>query len=306
MTTKQEIPSESKQQVINELKNTRKNIILTSSAFGIAESYLYEYKEQCGASKIVTVTELSEIHSQKKVLDETDLLFYIESILALNLCEQLLQRGMQEDSLQYMKTQLQQNCNKFKFSMGRICNKNYHKGIYLDPILNTIEGKYEWEWLIANFDRPIANAKTIQKSIYQYIQEGPPRVILSAYDRQLNETDHYDIFQVLNLSNQKSYEQLQKEAMMMLYHLYPILWGHHEVIERVLNRLELQQRYTKGEYSYEAFMTGLQKFYEAYHCIEASGCFISEEEFFVAIQDYIHHYTGEISQDQKKKSKLYI
>ncbi len=306
MTTKQEIPSESKQQVINELKNTRKNIILTSSVSGVAEAYLYEYKKQCGKNKIVTITEVHEIHSQKRLLDELDLSFYIESSLALNLCKQLLQKEEQEESLRYMKIDLQRRCEQFRFSMENSYNKNYYKGIYLNPILNSIKEKFEWEWLIANFDRPISNVDKIQKCMYQYMnskETRPSRVIVSAYDRDLAKNDSHGNFQVINLTHQKNYQQLKEEAIMMLYHLYPILWRHHNMIENTLNRFELQQSYATGEYTYKEFVTGLRRFYEAYHCIEASGCFISEDEFLGVIQDYIRNSKNN---EQKKKSKLYI
>lgn len=92
MTTPQEISLKSKQQVVEELKTIKGNIILTSSVSGVAEAYLYEYKKQWDVNKIITVTEINEIHSQKSLLDESDLLFYIEISLALNLCNQLLQR----------------------------------------------------------------------------------------------------------------------------------------------------------------------------------------------------------------------
>ncbi len=308
MTTTQVIPSESKQQVVEGLKTIKGNIILTSSASGVAEAYLYEYKKQCDVNKIVTVTEVNEIHSQKNLLDESDLLFYIEISLSLNLCNQLLQREKQEKALQCMKADLQRKCEQFKFSMERAYNKNYHMGIYLNPILDYIKGKYDWEWLIANFDRLISNADKIQRCMYQYIKPtsivtGPSRVILSAYDRDLFKNDSYGNFQVINLTRQTNYQQLKEEAMMILYHLYPILWRHHNMIERVLGRVELEQSYIDGKFSYETFITGLHSFYEAYHCIEASGCFISEDEFLSVIQDYI---SNSKDNEQKKKSKLYI
>lgn len=301
MTSKQEIPSESKQQVVEELKNKKQDIILTSSVSGIAESYLYEYKKQIDMNKIVTLTEVHEVHSQKEVLNETDLSFYIESSLALNLCKQLLQKGNQDALLLSMKTQLHQNCEHFKYSMERICS-DYHNGMYLNLVLNKFLEKYEWEWLIANFDKPIANAEKIQKCMYQYMDR-PTRAIVSAHDKNLAQNNSYGKFRVMNLTYQKSYQHLKEEAMMILYHLYPILWRHHDMIEKVLNRFELEQSYLTGEYSYEAFMTGLRKFYEAYHCIESSGCFISENEFLLVIQDYI---IDSKNMEQKKKSKLYI
>lgn len=305
MKTTQEIPSESIQQTLDSLKNQKNNIILTNTVFGIAEAYLYEYKKQCDENKIVTITEVHEIHSQKRLLDELDLSFYIESSLALNLCEQLMRRNVQIEELGIIRTKMQSNCERFQVSMEKDYKSNYQKGIYLNPILDYIKGKYEWEWVIANFDKPIQNADRIQKCMDQYIrlEKGPSRVILSAYDRDLIEKTSYKNFHVMNLCNEINYQRLKEEAIMMLHYLYPILWRHHEVIERILNRPELQQSYMAGEYTYEAFMNGLRNFYNAYHCVESSGCFISEDEFCSIIQDYI---SNSKNNKQKKKSKLYI
>lgn len=308
MTTKQEIPSESIQQIIDILQKQKNNIILTNSVFGVAEAYLYEYKKQSDVNKIVTITEVHEIHSQKRLLDELDLSFYIESSLALNLCEQLMRRNVQIEELEIIRAKMQNNCERFQVGMEKDYKSNYQKGIYLNPILDYIKGKYDWEWLIANVDKPIQNADRIQKCMNQYIrlEKGPSRVILSAYDRDLIEKKFYKNFHVLNLEDKINYQRLKEEAIAMLYYLYPILWRHHSIIEKVLNHIELQEAYTMGEYTYEVFMNGLRKFYNAYHCVESSGCFISEDEFLSIIKDYINNEIHMNTLEQKKKSKLYI
>lgn len=260
--------SKSTQQVLNELKNKNGDLILTGSPSGVAESYLYSYKKQCNKEKIVTITEVYEVQSQKGILNEMDYLFYIESSLVLNLCEQLLKRNIEEETLRMTRSQMQKNCERFQVGMQRNYKSKYQKGIYLEPILNYIQNKYEWEWLIANFDRPIANADLIQTCMYEFTKDGPSKTIISAYDSSLEQKKEHNSFHIINLSGQKSYQRLKEEAMLILYHLYPILWSHHQTIYRVLSNSELQQCYSNGEYSYEVFINGLRRFYEAYHCID--------------------------------------
>ncbi len=301
--------TQSVQQVLNELKNKKENMILTSSAFGVAEAYLYAYKKQCNLDhKIVTITEIYEVNTQKKGLDELDLSFYIESSLALNLSEQLLKRNLKDETLRIIRTKMQRNCERFQVGMERDYKTKYQQGMYLNPILDYIKSNFEWEWLIANFDRPIVEASKIQSCIHQYVNglRGPSRMIVSAYDPKVIGEESYGSFQIMNLSSKKEYQQLLQEAMLMLYHLYPILWRHHQMIYRVLNHPIFQQSYINGEYTYDNFMRGLRKFYDAHHCIDASGCFISDEEYLCIIQDYIKNSISENIEEQKKKSKLYI
>lgn len=312
MKIKQEIPSESRQQVISELKNTKENIILTSPIFEIPEAYMNAYKKQCDSSTIITLTEMGEVRTQIGIYDKIDLQIYIELSLAIDLCDQLSKKEMNNEELERMKMNLKGKLVNFLMGIDRNCRNTYYECRFLNPIFNYFwDEKYNWEWLIMNYDKPISDAKEMQEYMYQFMAQFKrelSRTILSAYDDCLKEKDNYHGFKVIHFLETINYEQIKQEVFMILHYLYPDLRRHIKIIERTLNSSELQQLYIENGYTPSVFIKGIQMFFEAYHCIDSVACFISFEEHLSVIQDYINKCSEEnkMVELKKKKSKLYI
>lgn len=312
MKTQNEIPTESRQQVISKLKNIKENIILTSPIFGVPEAYLNAYKKQSTSSTIRILTEMHEIRTQIGIRNQIDLQFYIELSLAIALCEQLIIKESGNEKLESMRIHLKTKMDQFLVGMEHDNRDTYYKGCILKPIITYLKDKeYKWEWIVMNYDKPILEAKAIQECMYQFMiqfEEGPSHIIISAYDDCLKGQEAYHGFRVINFPETINYEQLRQEACMILHYLYPNLQRHRNIIERVLNSTELQQLYIKKEYTPTIFMKGIREFYYAYYSIDSIACFISFEEHLSAIQDYMNRCAkaSELMQSEKKKSKLYI
>lgn len=298
--TKQEIPLESRQQVVEELKKIKSNIILTSPILGIPESYLYTYKETC-PNEFITLTEMQEIHAQTIIQDAQDLSFYFETRLALDLCKQLLQRNIENSKLRVSKDILEQNCTDFLVSMDKSYQKDYQIGQILESFLKQIDNK--WEWLILDFDKPIKNASEIQKCMHQFMHLGPSKVILSAHDPALESKKKHHGFHIVQISKAIQYEQIQQEAINILHHVYGN-WKHLYTIKKAIEHSFLKEVYEENNCQPEDFMAGIKEFYEAYQNIDAIDCQMEETELIFYIRDYILNHINK--KNQKKKSKLYI
>ena len=308
MTTNNEIPSESRQQVIDQLKNTKNNIILTSNIFGLPEAYLQEYKKQSSPSKLITLTEVHEIHQQ--ILPKFS--SYVESSLTLDLCKQLLERGFDSERLEQIYKIVKQNQTAAIMGNRQVKEKRYQTSTLLQEILDMICGSYEWEWMVLNYDKPMVNAELIQKTMYYYMSHdgqiyGSSRVIMSAYDKELQGKHKWkDEFDIILLPDSISYEQIQQECMLVLHNLYPKLQKYEEKIARILKCLELRNVYEQNNMNASIFMDGMRKFYDAYSCFCANGYLMTDTEMIVYIQEYTQRALEDRNQDDIKKPKLYI
>lgn len=306
MTTNNEIPSESEQQVIDQLKNTKENIILTSSIFGLPEAYLKEYMKQSSANTIITITEMKEMHPQLM----WQFTSYMESVLVLDFCRQLQDRKMKITQLKKIEKNILHN--QTAFMMGKQPAGHKKNQELLDGIFEIVENLYDWEWIILNYDKPMLNSEIIQKGMYDnmtsgQMKHGPMRVLLSAYDEQLkNVTTWNDQFQVITIPEKITYEQVYNEALTILYNLYPKLYAYKDKIKHALTCLELKKIFDQENLSASIFMEGIRKFYEAYSCICTSGCLLTDIEIIVLIQDYIERVMNEQKHIKIKKPKLYI
>lgn len=285
---------------------------MTSPILGIPEAYINAYKEQSNSNKIMVLTEIHEIRTQIGIRDKIDLQIYIELSLAIALCEQILKKELSNERLEKMKIALKRELSNFLVGMDHSYRSTYYEGCFLKSVFtNFIHEKYEWEWLIMNYDKPISDAKEMQECMYQVMtqmKEKPSRTILSAYDDCLKEQENYHGFRVIQFSETINYEQIKQEAFMILHYLYPNLKRHIKIIERTLNSSELQQLYINNGYTPSVFIKGIQMFFEAYHCIDSVACFISFEDHLSVIQDYINKCSEEnkMVELKKKKSQLYI
>lgn len=308
MRTENEIPSESRQQVISKLKSIKENVILTSPFYGVPEAYINAYKQQENQNKLMVLMEMHEIRTQIWIRDKIDLQIYMELSLAVSLCEQLQEKDLNNEQSKELLRILKRELSSFLVGMDHSYRDTYYEGCFLNPVFALIQNQYEWNWLITNYDKPISDAEELQKCMYQFMTQmtkKPSHIILSAYDDCLKHQESYHEFKVIHLSEIVNYEQLKQEACMILHYLYPNLKRHKKIIEHTLNSLELQQLYTEKEYTPSIFMTGIRDFYEAYHCVDSVACFISSEEYLSEIQYYMDR-CNQIHGQEKKKSKLYI
>ncbi len=305
MTTNNGIPSESRQQVINKLKSTKHNIILTSSIFGLSESYLKEYSKQDNTNKIITLTEMHEIHSQ--IIPQFS--SYLETTIALDLCKQLKERGIEIPQLDKMIHYIKHSQNLAIIGNKPVGQKRYQTSTIMEKILNMVPKNYQWEWVILNYDNPIANAEMIQQKMFAYMEMKNQfsRILFSAYDERLKNCENWNQqFQIITLPDTIPYEEVQKEALMILNYLYPMLQKKEAMIRRILENVELQHIYEQNHISASIFMEGIQRFYEAYSCICSTGYLLSDIEAISRIREYINTVSAEKKHEKVKKPKLYI
>ncbi len=346
MTTKQEILLESRHQVVNKLKEQKENIILTCPILGIPEVCLTEYKKEC-KDKIITVTKMQEITTQLKknyqaqikthgnqspkesIFHELDFSFYIDLLLATDLCKQLRRRKLDlcSNLTNEEKTKTLRGLKNFELSMLKKQHnfileinqdylKDYKKNMYLESLVKELGEYYEWEWIILNFDNPITDAKTIQNVMLQYMQPtsqiGPKRTILSTYDESLQSISQKLNFQVLHMSDKISYLEMKYFALNILKYNYPKLESQTILISHVLNSPALQQFYEQANFPTNNFIEGITKFYDIYSCIyhdeenHQKGYVLSEIECLSTIYESINEAMKNNLDKQKKKSKLYI
>ena len=308
MKTNNEIPSESRQQVIEELKNTRRNVILTSNIFGLPEAYLQEYIKKNNHSKIITLTEMHEVHPQILLQYAS----YLESSLTLDLCSQLQKKGFHSSRLEKIQQTVTNNQSAFMIGYRPMKQKKYQTSNLLREVLDMMGPDYDWEWVILNYDKKVSNAEMVQKTMYQYmpgecVNNGPSRVILSAYDKDLYEKNEWNgVFQVITLPDMITYEQMIQECMIVLKNLYPMLQKYTNKVQNVLRSLELSRLYHQEDISASIFMDGIRRFYDTYSCFCASGYLMTNAEMIIDIQEYIQRALEDRSQDDIKKPKLYI
>lgn len=330
--TKQEIPSESRQQVVNELNNIKGNVILTGSVLGLPEAYLNEYKKE-NNQKIVIVTEpkiqavLSSKESQQKLeqicTHALDTSFYIESKLVQNLCEQFIDSKLQdtrwikeekEKRIKYLRnlqTKVIKSQRDFFLSSNQNANTHYDKNMYFKRLKQIMEEYCIWEWEIMQIDKPIEEAEMLQKCMFDIINLDadlrPSRVLLTAYDAKIQSRKKWNQFTILKLEDSTDYYQIVQESLLILSNLYPQL--QEDVLQNniriALNSPALQQLYMIKNYPTNAFMRGIQEFYNV--CSRNNDEYrLNELKCFSLLYACIQKNIEDSPEEQKKKSKLYI
>ena len=339
MKNDNEIPSESRQRVVQQLKSINGNVILTCPILGIAEGCLEEYQKQSGNNKVITMMEMQEFQTQivlenkflkkyqmeQKNMSLMDYSFYVEVLLALDLCIKLraeklrLCDGMTRNRkmmilkfLENQQTELLKKKKSFMLGFSQDYRNDYNQYSYLKSILDVIGDAYDWEWIILDFDRPIENAKEIQQAMYLFMKPEypcPSRIFISAYDENLRSIQRQSDFHIFHLNYQNSYRVVQQGAYRMLYHSFPRLVEQECIIKSAISSPALQQLYIEANFPIDDFMKGIEKFYNAYSCFYnwKNGCILSEIECFSAIYNYINECLNHKNNFSKvKKSKLYI
>lgn len=306
MKKQKEIPSEScRQQIIDSLKETKQNVILTGSIFGLPEAYLNEYTKQ--SSSLIVTTEVCEIRSQIKKLEE-DYNFYIESCIAYHLCNNALSNGLENEKIEKLRDQIKKQKDRFTIGLVRKYKINYQKGDLLKNILKEI--KMPWEWHIINFDKPVDDASMIQNSMHSYIEglTAPDKVILTAYDESLKNKTDWNHFSIIAIPDQIYYEQVKKESLLILNNLYSNLKHKKLLIEQCFDSQNLQSIYEENNCPASGFMAGFRSFCEIYSYLYSDDK-MSDGEFIQYLLESILDkiYPKDIKDiGPTKKPKLYI
>ncbi len=330
MTAKQTVPLESLQQVINE---TDRNMILTSSILGLPETYIYEYKRE-NKDKIIAITKMHEMRTQITLaqkadyeklkgikMDELDTLFYIESELVKNLCDQLIDSKLKNTEWSQSKKQKRiayikelreyiiKNQQNFYLALNQQYRSQYEKYIYLEHLKQIMEENYDWQWGIMNIDQPIENAERLQKCIKEIIrrrQLKPSRVLLTAYDPTIQSATKKGSFRILKLNEKMNYSQLVEQALLILYHLYPRLRNKafQYNIKKAITSPALQLLYDMKNNPTVEFMDGIRDFYEL--CNGGEVIRLTELKCFSRLYDCIQQRMNGTIDEDNKKPKLYL